>query len=262
MDDLNQKETRKKIIALRGGMTKKEAARRADVAYNYYIGIESGKNKITMHYVRILAEGYGVDVNDIAVFNNEYSKGYFDGLSSISESIIDEFNEISKEGALFEHDIELGDGKIRGHFLSIILSRLGYSLKLVDTNNCFLNCSKEESEYLISRYASYKGNIFALFHKDQFSCYWSILDYCNFEDYIYAAISGYIQELINSFINKGLDYIDFKKERQILSNYNVVEMKKRVEYIGDLLCQFECAIERGDKNAKSERDGDDLQAKG
>ena len=254
MSELNQEETRKKIIALRGISTKKDAANRIEVAYNYYIGIESGKNAITIPFIKKVANGYGIAENEIAVFNNEYEKGYYDGIKNVSEKIDKEFDEIGNKAVVFNY--ELTENVRHGQILYTILSKLGYRLKVVEINDTFKGYSSEEQMRLRGRFAQHSGNVFALYKRTKLLCYWSVRDYTSFENFIYSAITGYINEMMKDYRNmlsKG-----FCEEHKAVKRNTLEQLKTEINDIKRLVNEYEQIIEKGEKHAQSKRNGDDL----
>lgn len=258
MPTLNQEETRKNIIRLRGTSTKKEAAKTIDVAYNYYIGIESGTNPINNLFVKKVSEGYGVAVNEIAVYDNEYEKGYYDGIKNVHERIDMEFDEIKNKAVIFNYEIT--EDIKHGQILYAILSKLGYRLKTVEINDTYKGYSSEEQMRLRGRFAQHSGHVFALFKRSKLLCYWSIGDYTSFENFIYSAITGYINEMIKDY-KRQLSNTVCEKDKAVRRD-SLEELKADIKDIKRLVSEFERIVEDGEERAKSERDGDDLQTKG
>lgn len=190
MEKINQEETRNKIRKLRQekGYSQTQLAKLMGVSRTYYNGIENGNTKITELYIKTLAEFYGVDVSDIAVFVQTFDEGFYRGLKVRNKLADSDFDSMSMK--IYQLGKEIETGRKYTSTLYPALKAMGYTLEVVDIRDCDENTIPKDMLDAIQ-----DNKIFILKKGNKKVGYWSPTNYYDFERFISASIKGYISDI-------------------------------------------------------------------
>lgn len=190
MEKINQEQTRNKIknLRLEKGYSQTKLAKLMGVSRTYYNGIENGTNKVTELYLKTLADFYGVDICDIAVFTQTFDEGFYRGLKVKQKLQEKDFDSMSMK--IYQLGKEIETGKKYTSTLYPALKAMGYKLEVVDIRDC------NEKTIPKDMLDSVQDNkIFVLKKGNKKIGYWSPTNYYEFERFITSAIKGYINDI-------------------------------------------------------------------
>ena len=269
---INQIKTAENIIRVREEKkySQTKVANEMGISRTHYCNIENGNRDITKEYLKRLADFFKVDYDDLAVYEEDYSKGFYDGLEYLRDFLDEDY--LGLKSLVFNF-VSAGDKLKHNSLLYPFLYSLGYEVFVLDSCDVWKEYNHPvpdsinengEVEYTIPDvYDFFREKYVYLIVKDgKGLTYCSPSDFKRFEKLVQDQVDVYFNNSFKHFIYKTCTYPHYDAIEHN-STTLIDELKKQISDIKEYINECEKMIDREEKKrAKSERDGDDLQAKG
>ncbi|MBR7007725.1 MAG: helix-turn-helix transcriptional regulator [Ruminococcus sp.] len=261
---INQIKTAENIIRVREEKrySQTKVANEMGISRTHYCNIENGNRDITKDYLKRLADYFEVDYDDLVVYEEDYSKGFYDGL----EYLLDYLDKdcFGLKSYVFNFKYSKGTDE-HSSFLTPFLYSMGYEVYVVDSetvkskyyhpvpfgidDNGKTEWTVPEIEDLFEDRSAY------LIVKNGCALtYCSPNDFKRFEKLIQNQIDVYFDNSFKYFLYQTCTCPTLEQD-----NISVIdELKKQLSEIKNYMGLFEKMIDKEEKRAQSERDGDDI----